>query len=58
MPPFFERALSIVEKAVGPGHMECANILISMANFRREEGEYEQASGLLERARALQVTPI
>jgi hypothetical protein len=37
----------IVEKAVGPGHVECANILISMANFRREEGEYEQVGAAL-----------
>jgi tetratricopeptide (TPR) repeat protein len=48
-----ERALSIVEKALGPEHTDLTSTLGSLASLYRKRGEPEKALGLLDRALAI-----
>ena len=51
--PFYERALALREKRLGPDHPDTAETLNNFALSLREEGNYEAARALLERALAI-----
>jgi tetratricopeptide (TPR) repeat protein len=48
--PLYERALRILEKALGPEHPAVANTLNNMAGLHYSQGEYEEAMSLYGRA--------
>jgi len=51
--PLYERALAILEKALGPGHPHVAQSLNNLAELYRAQGAYERALPLCERALAI-----
>jgi tetratricopeptide (TPR) repeat protein len=48
--PIYQRALGIVEKALGPGHPSLASILNNIADLDRSLGKYAEAEALYQRA--------
>ena len=55
--PLLERALGIFERALGPEHPRVANVLGNLAWFPIEDGRFEEAVPLLERAYAISLQP-
>jgi tetratricopeptide (TPR) repeat protein len=51
--PFYQHALAIREKALGPDHPDTATSLDNLAQLYRAQGKYEQALPLLQRALAI-----
>jgi hypothetical protein len=51
--PWYERALAISERVLGPDHPSTAGGLNSMAGLLRDQGELAAARPLLERALAI-----
>jgi tetratricopeptide (TPR) repeat protein len=51
--PLLQRALAILEKALGPGHPDVATSLNNLAELYRAQGTYERALPLYERALAI-----
>jgi tetratricopeptide (TPR) repeat protein len=51
---FYERALAIREKALGPWHLDVATSLNNLAELHRESGDYARAEPLYQRALAIQ----
>jgi tetratricopeptide (TPR) repeat protein len=51
--PFYERALALREKRLGPDHPDTAETLNNFALSLREEGKHDAARALLERALAI-----
>ncbi len=48
--PFFQRAITIYEKALGPEHPDVAAAINNLAELYRTQGNYSQAEPLYQRA--------
>ncbi len=51
--PLFKRSLAIMEKVVGPEHLDVATTLNNMALLYKAQGKYAEAEPFLGRARAI-----